>query len=113
MEFPNSSLRVRDARGYSPENHQQHPSFRTRPRPAGVSGILQFLILRVRDARGYTPENHQRIPSFRTRLRPAGVSGIFKFLFSACEDARGYGPENHQRTTREPPAFVPARVPRA
>ena len=57
-----------------------HPSIRTRPRPAGVSGILQFLILRVRDARGYTPAIDQRIPTIRTRPRPAGVSGIFQFL---------------------------------
>ena len=53
MEFSNSTLRVRDARGYSPENHQRLSSSRTRPRPAGVNGIFKFLFLRVRDARGY------------------------------------------------------------
>ena len=31
----------------------QRPTFRTRPRPAGVNGTFQFLFLRVRDARGY------------------------------------------------------------
>ena len=44
MEFYNSSFSAcEDARGYSPENHQRITRFRTRARPAGVSGIFQFL----------------------------------------------------------------------
>ena len=91
MEFYNSAFSAcGDARGYGPEKYRRISSICTRPRPAGVSGILQFLILRVRDARGYTPVNHRRISSIRTRPRLAGVNGILQFLFSACEDARGY-----------------------
>ena len=88
-------------------------TLRTRPRPAGVNGIFQFLFSACEDARGYSPEIDQRLTSFRTRPRPAGVSGILQFLilrvrgrtrvryspragthagtlFSACGDARGY-----------------------
>ena len=37
-----------------------HPSIRTRPRPAGVSGIFQFLILRVR---GRTRVQSRELPA--------------------------------------------------
>ena len=50
-------FRVRDARGYDSALTQRLTRFRTRPRPAGVSGIFKFLFLRVRDTRGYGPEN--------------------------------------------------------
>ena len=111
MEFYYSSFSAcGDARGYIPKNHRRISNIRTRPRPAGVIGILQFLFPACEDARGYTPENHQLMPSLRTRPRPAGVSGILQFLFSACEDARGYSPENHRRIssfrTRPRPAGV-------
>ena len=92
-------LRVRDARGYNPENNQRISSIRTRPRLAGVSGVLQFLFSACGDARGYGLENYRQISSISTRPRLAGVNGILQFLFSACEDARGYSPENHQRIT--------------
>ena len=49
MESYNSFFSAcEDARGYSPAISQHLPSIRTRPRPAGVSGIFKFLILRVR-----------------------------------------------------------------
>ena len=46
--FSNSTFRVRNARGYDSTLTQRLTCFRTRPRPAGVSGILKFLALRVR-----------------------------------------------------------------
>ena len=53
-----SSLRVRDARGYNPENHQlTYP-----PASRGRKKEFPNSSLRVRDARGYIPENHQLTP---------------------------------------------------
>ena len=95
--FYNSSFSAcEDARGYDPEIDQRLTSFRTRPRPAGVSGIFQFLFSACEDARGYGPENHQRITSFRTRPRLAGVSGILLFLFLRV---RGRTRVHQQRST--------------
>ena len=71
-------------------------SFRTRPRPAGVDGILKFLFSACGDARGYDPENHQQLPTFRTRPRPAGGKRNFSnSSFSACGTHAGTSSENN------------------
>ena len=108
--FSNSTLRVRDARGYGPEIGRGITSECTRPRPAGVSGIIQFLLLRVRGRTRVRsrdrPGNHQ------LSYPPASRGREWNFSIPLSPRARTHA-GTIQRTTSKSPAFVPARVPRA
>ena len=82
----------------------------TRPRPAGVNGILQFLFLRVR---GRTRVRSRELPANHQMTYPPASRGREWNFTIPLSPRAGTHAGTVQRTTSESPDDVPARVPRA
>ena len=106
LQIPHSP-RARTHAGTSAETSWRLYGFRTRPRPAGGSGICRFLFLRVRDARGYGARGQAPLRVVPVKRNSGNHSGCRRLarcrsLVAACRRLA------HPRHPR-PPAGRPCR----